>query len=136
MPTDTVITIFESEYVTIWCHVDSKIIHHKFHKFLHGEDFRKAMLAGVEAMKTYSAHKWLSDDRLNSALPKDDQEWGNRVWFPKTQAAGWKYWAIVQPENVIGQMNIHRIAKTFTDQGVTTQFFSDPDEAMAWLKNQ
>ncbi len=120
----------------MWYHPDKHIVHHQFHKFLHGKAFRDALTAGTEAMKKYGARKWLSDDRGNSAIPKDDLEWADTEWFPRTKAAGWKYWAIVQPENVIGQMNIQRIARQRMEQGVTTKFFSDPQEAMKWLESQ
>ncbi len=50
-------------------------------------------------------------------------------------AAGWKYWAIVQPEQVSGQMNMARFARVYGEQGITAEFFSDPDEAMKWLKD-
>lgn len=130
------ITIVDNEFVTVWYHPDKRIVHHQFHKFMYGETLRDALNAGTEAMQKYNAHKWLSDDRKNSAIPKDDQDWGNTDWFPRTKAAGWKYWAIVQPENVIGQLNIKRIAQNYTEQGVVTRFFSDPDEAMTWLESQ
>ena len=66
----SLITILDNEYVTLWYHPDKQIIHHQFHKFLYGQAFRDAMNAGTEAMKKYGAHKWLSDDRKNSASKK------------------------------------------------------------------
>jgi hypothetical protein len=113
-----------------------KIVHHQFHKFLHGQAFREALNEGVKTLKQYGATKWLSDDRKNSALPKNDLEWAHTDWFPRTQAAGWKYWALVQPENVIGQLNMQREVKINTERGVITKVFSDPEEAMAWLESQ
>ncbi|GAK59393.1 hypothetical protein U27_06377 [Candidatus Vecturithrix granuli] len=130
------ITILDNEFVAIWYYPDKKIVHHQFHKFLHGKVLREALSEGTKALQKYGAHKWLSDDRENSAIPKDDQEWSDTNWFPQTKAAGWKYWAIVQPESVIGQLNITRIARKRVEQGVITKFFSDPEEAMAWLEGQ
>ena len=130
------ITILENEYVSLWYYPDTKIIHHQFHKFVHGEKLREPFNAGTDALKKYGARKWLSDDRKNIAAPKEDREWSNTVWFPRTKAAGWKYWAIVQPESAIGQLSIERVIREFAEQGVVAKIFSDPDEAMAWLERQ
>ena len=130
------ITILNNEHVTVWYHPDKKIIHHQFHKFMHGQEFRDALNAGTEAMKKYGAHKWLSDDRQNSALPRVDNEWAHTEWFPRTVLAGWKYWALVLPEKIIGQMNMNREAKIYSEQGIITAKFENPDEAMAWLEKQ
>jgi hypothetical protein len=133
---ETRITILNNDYVTIWSYPEKKIVHHQFHKFIHGQAFRDALNVGVDTLKKYGAHKWLSDDRENSALSRVDLEWAHTDWFPRTQAAGWKYWALVQPENVIGQLNMRREVKIYTEKGVITQVFSDPDEAMVWLESQ
>ena len=130
------ITIIDNEFVTLWYHPDTKIVHHQFHQFLHGDPFRETLNTGTELLKKYGAQKWLSDNRKNTALSKEDTDWGKTDWFPRTVEAGWKYWAIVQPEQVLGKMNMKRLAKTYSEQGVTTEFFSDPDEAMAWLEKQ
>ncbi len=130
------ITILDNEYVTLWYHSDTRIIHHQFHKFIHGQPLRDALMAGTEAMKKYGAEKWLSDDRNNSALPRVDIEWAHTEWFERTVLAGWKYWAIVQPEKIIGQMNMNREAKTYSEKGIITAKFDNPDEAMDWLKKQ
>ncbi len=130
------ITIIDNEFVTLWYYPDKKIVHHQFHKFLHAQPFRDALNGGVKTLQKYGATKWLSDDRKNCALPKSDLEWAHTDWFPRTQAAGWKYWALVQPENIIGQLNMEREVKINSERGVVTKVFSDPAEAMAWLEKQ
>lgn len=130
------ITILDNEFVTMLYYPDKQIVHHKFHKFIYGKTFRDTLNAGTDAIQKYKVSKWLSDDRKNGAIPKEDQEWGSTVWFPQTKKAGWKYWAIVQPENIIGELNIKRISQKYTEQGVVTQYFSNPSEAMTWLESQ
>ena len=129
-------TIIDNEYVTMWYYTDKKIVHHTFHKFLHGQPLRECLTRGIELFKKNSASKWLSDDRNNSALPKEDMEWAQTSWFPQVVAAGWKYWAIVLPEQIIGQLNMKRLIKQYSEAGVTAQIFSDPQKAMQWLENQ
>jgi hypothetical protein len=130
------ITIIDNEYITLWCYPEKKIIHHKFHKFIHRQAFRDGLNAGCEAMEKYGAEKWLSDDRLNAALPQADVEWSRTDWFPRVMKAGWKYWALLPPEKIIGQMNMDRIVRDYSEKGLTVKIFTDLDEAMTWLESQ
>lgn len=130
------ITVYESKQVTVWCYPEKGIIHHQMHEYTHGEDFRKALMAGVGAMKKYHAKKWLSDDRNNPLLRPDDQEWGTTVWQPAVFEAGWKYWAIVPPEYELAKARMAKLSDQFLSRGIKVEFFSDPDAAMAWLENQ
>ncbi|MDY0092828.1 MAG: hypothetical protein RBT80_09025 [Candidatus Vecturithrix sp.] len=106
------------------------------HKYTYGQSFRDALMAGAEAMKTYGAHKWLSDDKNNPVLNPEDQQWGIEVWEPQVIAAGWRYWAIVQPEHVIAKWRMAKLAEMYSKKGITVQLFSDPEEAMQWLESQ
>jgi len=129
-------TLIDTDYVTLWYDSEKKIVHHKFHKYIYGKEFRNVLEKGLEVFKQEGAHKWLSDDRNNSALPTEDTTWAQTNWTPRVVAAGWKYWAIVLPEKVIGQMNMQHFIETNSKMGVTVQIFSDPDKARLWLERQ
>jgi hypothetical protein len=109
------------------------MIHHRMKAYCHGAAFREALTKGLEAMERYRATKWLSDDRANGALLNEDSEWAIKVWSPRAMAAGWKHWAVVQPAQVIGQINLRKFIKGYADIGINARMFSDPDEAMKWL---
>ena len=81
-------TIIDNEYITMWYHRDSQIVHHRFHKYLYGDGLKEALEIGVAQLKKNGACKWLSDDRTYMALPKEDQEWGRTHWGPKAVEAG------------------------------------------------
>ncbi len=127
--------VLDNEYMTVWYDPDFKIVHHQIHKFIFGQPLREGLMKGTELLKKNTAHKWLSDDRNNGALPKEDSDWAQAEWFPQTRAAGWKYWALVQPEKVIGQMNMKHFTKLYADQGITVKVFSDPVQARKWLES-
>ncbi len=129
-------TILDNEFVSVWFHPESKIIHHQFKRFVHGENLRNALTKGAETMEEFLATKWLSDDRGNTALPPDDEQWAQTIWAPRVMKAGWKHWALVQPVKVVGQMNVKRFAETYAALGINAKIFSDPDEALAWLEVQ
>ena len=128
--------ILENEYATLVVYPEKKIVHHTIHKFIFGEPFRNLMTKGADVYIEQGCTKWLSDDRKNSALSEEDIQWGQENWENRILDAGWKYWALVMPEKVIGQMNMKRIADRYDGMGVTVQVFSDPDEAMSWLEAQ
>lgn len=125
--------IHEDAWITLWHHPLPNIVHHKVHQPVRGEVFRRALMKGTEALQRFHASKWLSDDRLHYILPQEDQEWANSVWFPATQQAGWKYWAIVKPELAVADLYMRRIAAEWCAAGVKTELFSQLEPAMKWL---
>ena len=130
------VTVLDNEFITLWYHPESKIIHHKFHKYIFGEAFREGLNTGWEVMKKYGAQKWLSDDRNNPVLDSADTEWNMAHWLPQVIEAGWKYWAIVQPEEFAAKYGLDALTKELADRGITVRIFNDPEKAMKWLENQ
>jgi hypothetical protein len=133
MPT---MTVLDTPFVTVWYHPETKIVHSRIHKFVSGKEFQDFLLAGMDVLVRNRAKKWLSDDRSNSALRKEDVDWGNQNWFPQTVRAGWKYWAIVQPEKILAQVPMERLVEDYKRYGVTSKFFTDSVAAMTWLEKQ
>lgn len=128
--------LFDSEYATLWYHEDKKIIHHKIKKYIYGDKLREILTKGFEALKQKGAKKWLSDDSLNGPLLKDDEAWCKGEWFPKVVKAGWKFWAIVMPAQVLGQINMKRFIEEYAKAGIAVNLFSDADKALTWLASQ
>lgn len=127
------ISLVDNDMISLWVYPRRGIIHHQMKGHCHGDRFRDTLTRGTEAMVQYKATKWLSDDRANSALLAEDATWGQTAWFPKTKAAGWRHWSVVQPAKVIGQMNMARFVKDYLQHGINARMFSDPDEAFTWL---
>lgn len=40
---------------------------------------------------------------------------------------------MVQPEKIIGQINMGRFVKKYAQLGINARVFTDPDEAFKWL---
>ena len=127
--------IIDNEYATLWYHPEAKTVHHQFHKFIHGDAFREILNRGIEVCATFGAHKWLSDDRHNSTLTKEDGEWAIVDWSQRVFAAGWKYWAVVLPDRKIGQTNLNLFMREYIARGLEVRVFEDPDEALKWLES-
>ncbi len=131
MPT---MKIISDENISMWYYPESKILHHQIHRFFCGKPFRDALDKGVEVFKKYGVQKWLSDDRRIPALSKEDLEWSHTDWFPRVLKAGWKYWALVMPEKVVGQLTLKKLVEDYGKQGLTVRLFTSPDEAKVWLE--
>lgn len=129
-------TILDNDFATIWCYPEKRIIHHQLHRYFFGETFREILMAGLEAFENNACIKWLSDDRNYGAILPDDKKWGDEVWRPRVLAAGWKFWAMVLPEKVTGQMNIKKMVDEYKELGLVTRVVSDPKVAMNWLLSQ
>ncbi len=125
----------DNEFVTVQLHPEHGIVHHRFKKFIFGERFREALTLGVELMEKHGATKWLSDDRSNGALSAADSGWATAEWSAQALRAGWKAWAVVLPEAVIGQMNMRRFVQLHRRNGVEVRVFTDPEQAMEWLRS-
>jgi hypothetical protein len=128
--------LIDTEAASLRYYPATRIIHHELRRFVHGDDFRRILEEGLRVFIEHSACKWLSDDRGNGALKPADADWALNDWGPRVIAAGWKYWAVVLPEKVIGQMNMRRWIDTYASLGVTAMAFTNPRRAMTWLEGQ
>ncbi len=126
-------SILSTPAASLWSYPKLKIVHHEIHKYIFGPELREVLTRGGEVLRANHAHKWLSDDRKNGPLTKEDGQWANDVWRPGVIAAGWNAWAMVQPAMVIGQMNIKQFTDSFAKLGLKVRVFDAPEPAMDWL---
>ena len=131
-----VLVILDDDFVALRYHVRTRVVHHELRKFVHGPQFRNVLEKGLELFVKHGANRWLSDDRGNGPLKPADADWALNDWAPRVMAAGWKYWAVVMPEKVLGQMNMKRWITTYAAQGVMVHPFIDPDEGLAWIEQR
>jgi len=129
-------TVFESDFCVVKVYPESKIVHHEIKKYIFDDNFRNMMTSSADAFEKYNCTKYISDDRQNGALKEEDRKWGEAEWEPRLFKCGWKAWALVMPEKIIGQMNMRKIVERYESMGVTVSAFSDFEEAMTWLKQQ
>lgn len=127
------IVIAETEYITLQYLPDKKLIYHTIHKPVGGQPLRDVLNKGTEALAQYGVCKWLSDDRKNGPLSKEDQEWGFNDWNRRTIKVGWKYWALVVPKALVDAGTMIPMINDVFALGLRMMVFSDLDEAMAWL---
>ncbi|MDG5767421.1 hypothetical protein QA596_08090 [Balneolales bacterium ANBcel1] len=127
------LTLIKNEKYSLFCYPKQRIVRHVLNTFVFGKDFQTLMTTGADAFIKYNCNKWLSDDRSNSALRKDDIEWGQTHWEGRILEKGWKYWALVMPEKVVGQMNMRPIIDRYANMGVEVKVFSNARQGFDWL---
>ena len=128
--------IVDNEFAILVYYPDQGMIHHTIRKPVAGDVFRSVMTEGADALEEHKAIKWLSDDRRNSMLPPDDMDWASANWRPRVISAGWKFWALVVPEEMLARFTMQRAVNTAFEEGLRIQAFSKLDEAKTWLEQQ
>jgi hypothetical protein len=128
-------TIIKNEYATLEYHSEQKIIHHTFLKPIGNEKFREVLNTGADTMKKYGATKWLSDDRKNMALSPEDTDWSKKNWFPRALESGWKFWALVVPQDILARMNMKEFVDEYYEKGLRIMVFNNPEDALQWLSS-
>ncbi len=126
-------TIIDTPAYVLWFYPDQGLLHHVMRKYPGVEILESSLEKGLDLIKNRGATKWLSDDRRGGALPKSHHDWALRVWGPKAAAAGWKWWALLPPTELLGSANMARLAEIYGALGVFVRTFGDPDAATKWL---
>ncbi len=127
--------IVNTPYATLWYYPEAGIVHHQFHKFIHGDVFHEVLVEGLSIFKQRGAQKWLSDGRKNTALPQADIDWAQENWITPMIDSGWKYWAMVMPDTTVGKAIMKRVIESYANQGITVEIFATPEEAINWLES-
>lgn len=128
-------TIIDNEFAILTYHRDEKIVHHQFHRALDSENLRLVLNTGIDLLRDHNAIKWLSDNHSIGAHKEEDGKWINDDWLPRVIASGWKYWALVVPDDVKARMNMIEFVDAFYNQGVRVMVFTNVEQAKTWLEN-
>ena len=128
------VVVHQSNKATIEWIESGKIVRKTFNGFIYGEEMKNAFNAGLATLEQQQGHKWLSDNRFVKVYKQEDSDWINEVWFPAVLKAGWKYWAVLEPEDYYGQLSMKKFTQTFAKQGLTLEVFTRMEDAIEWLQ--
>ncbi len=129
------ITLIHDEYVSLWYHPDSKIVHHKIHQYLIPGVFQKLLTAEAEFIEQHGAERLLTDDRTANVVALEDIAWADVHWYPRVVGAGLKFWAMVLPATAVGSLQLATLIEDRRSRGLAAQAFQTLGEAMAWLES-
>ena len=131
----TTVTLFDNNQACLMYHPDTQIVHHMFRKNLDSKNLHLVLDGGIDLLKKNHAKKWLSDNREMDPHSEEDGIWVNENWLPRAVAAGWKYWALVVPDDFIARLNMSEFVEFFYERGVRIMVFTEIDSAVQWLDN-
>lgn len=126
-------TLYTSPHARVEWFEKEKVVFKRFSGFIHGEELYSAFNSGYEQLKKSNGNKWLSDNRGLPVYKQEDINWINEDWFPRVLNAGWKYWALIEPESAIGLITMKKFS-FYTERGITVQVFNNIEDGLAWLK--
>jgi hypothetical protein len=130
------VTIFDDEYMSLWYHPETGIVHHRINSYLVRGGFRKLLTASADLLETHRATRYLSDDRKNIVVDPEDIKWADDNWYPRVTKAGLKHWALVLPSTVVGTLQANSILERRRSQGLDVQGFDSVEAATAWLQEK
>ncbi len=128
------VTILDDEYMSLWYHPETGIVHHRIKGYLVQGGFRKLLNASAELVETHRATRYLSDDRQNVVVDPEDIKWADDNWYPRVFKAGLKRWALVLPATMVGTLQAKSILETRRKQGLEAEGFDRIEAALAWLQ--
>lgn len=131
------VTLYNSPYITVEYWPENELIYHTIHQPMSDQlaMFKEALNAGTDALEKYGVSKWLSDDRKNDALTEEGNKWSLGEWQPRTMKAGWKYWAIIVPEELAAAGTLLPVIDSLFELGLRMMVFTNLEDAVAWLDN-
>lgn len=130
------ITIVDNDYITVEYWEEKGIIYHTVHQPVGGPVLRDALNTATEELGRRGACKWLSDDRKNGPLSDEDREWGFNDWNRRAVDTGWKYWALVVPQELAAAGAMSQTIEDLWGIGLRVMVFTDVASAVEWLDSQ
>lgn len=97
------------------------------------DSVKKGCLIMLDLLKKNNCSKVLNDNTYVMGNWSEAADWGGEFWFPAMQEAGLKHFAWIYSPSTFSRMSAHK-SIDITMGKVTAQFFTDIDEARAWLE--
>ena len=97
--------------------------------------FREGTEEQLAVMVANQTTKMLVDLKEMVLIGKDDQDWMDKSYIPKSIEEGLKVVAVVQPDYYFSKVAVDSIIFKVNKQELKVNYFSTLDEAKAWLKN-
>jgi len=97
------------------------------------DSVKKGCLIMLDLLKKNNCSKVLNDNTYVMGNWSEAVDWGGEFWFPAMQDAGLKHFAWIYSPSTFSRMSAHK-SIDITMGKVTAQFFTDINEARAWLE--
>ncbi len=128
--------IAETPQYTLGIHEDPLIIHHTLTEKVDDYGLREVLLLGKDLLEAHGVERWVSDNRqVQIEFSPESLEWVETEWQPEVIAKGWKYWALVIPEQFYAQLDHMSYIESNYEKGIWVTLHTDVDAALKWARN-
>lgn len=126
-------TILDNEYVTLMYEDDHALLYDRYTVNIDLATIQSSLDAGLEKINETGANKWLTNTHAIGGFSEDVAQWVLEDWGPRAIEAGWKYWALVVPEEMEGRLAMVQFVSAFNEMGVLVRVYTAEDEAREWV---
>lgn len=125
---------YDSDFASVEWNDSAKTAVLSWKKFAKGDDFRTPCSKALELDKEKGAKNWYSNTQLLGVLVDEDTKWFMENIVAGMLEQGIKRQALVVPKSALSSMSLKRAVEDAAKIGLETQFFGNPEEALAWLE--
>jgi hypothetical protein len=126
--------MFKNDDCRIYYYNDLSIVHVDWNdKMAKPEGFRQACEFALRMMAEKNIYKMIADNSKVPVVMRENQAWLTEDWFPRAINVGFRYSAVVVPDNKLVEYTIKKIEHNIDNNLFTVQYFASVEEAKAWL---
>jgi hypothetical protein len=125
--------LFVSPQVRIELVPAIQTVHLMWQGYVSGNEYRTALLKGLEAVQTHGLTGWLADLSGMEVINEEDENWANAVFFPQLVGSTVQKMAIVVSTDIFNQLSVEQIMNRVEGANFTVQYFEGVTAAMEWF---
>ncbi|MEP6614957.1 MAG: PAS domain-containing sensor histidine kinase [Ginsengibacter sp.] len=127
-------TFYHNSQITIDYNSREKWLEVDWIGFQNYDSVKKGCLVMLDLLKKNKCSKVLNDNTHVLGNWSEAADWGGTVWFPAMQKAGLQFFAWIYSPSTFSKLAAHKSLDIMVGQ-ITTQFFTEAENAKEWLKN-
>ena len=127
-------TYYSDSQITIVYNAEVRSLEVDWIGYQNFDSVKKGCLIMLDLLKKNNCSKVLNDNTNVLGNWSEASDWGGTVWFPEMQKAGLQFFAWIYSASTFSKLAAHKSLDVMLGN-ITTQFFTDIDEAKVWLEN-
>jgi hypothetical protein len=125
---------FKNNYCHIYFYETISVVHVEWNeKMAKSEGFMEACEFALNLMTEKKIYKMIADNRKVSVVTRDNQNWLTENWFPRAISNGFRYSAVVVPDDEFVKYTVKKMESKIDNSLFTAQYFTSVEDAKAWL---
>lgn len=128
-------TYYKGNFIEINYNPDKKRIESNWLGYQNYDSVKKGCMIMLDLLAKNNCTKVLNDNTYVIGNWSEAVDWGSDYWFPAMQAAGLKHFAWIYSPSAFSRMSAQKSIDVILGQ-ITARFFTEKNEAVAWLDVQ